>query len=126
MGDRFIRAFPICDLHSGLMGDVSVIGVVIASERPRLISKQSIANISAMYFHTCTAHSTHFSFSFFAVTSPVTKRYVCNFTIRDERGDTINVSVWGMIDFVEMISDRCGIGAFGNFLLRFRFFSYSS
>ena len=62
MGDRFIRAFPICDLHSGLMGDVSVIGVVIASERPRLISKQSIANISAMYFHTCTAQCSFYSF----------------------------------------------------------------
>lgn len=62
MGDRFIRAFPICDLHSGLMGDVSVIGVVIASERPRLISKQSIANISAMSLNPCATHSTLFLF----------------------------------------------------------------
>lgn len=55
----------------------------------------------------------HLTWTAITVTTPATKRYVFNFTLRDEREDTINVSVWGSVDYVVPISELCYIGAYG-------------
>ena len=49
----------------------------------------------------------------FAQTAQINKRYVFNFSVKDEHNQSINASCWGMVDYVLPISSICHIGAFG-------------
>jgi len=42
----------------------------------------------------------------------INKRYVFNFSVKDEHNESINASCWGMVDYVVPISSICRIGAF--------------
>ena len=47
------------------------------------------------------------------------KRYVLNFTVKDENNESMNVSCWGEVDYVIPISEICSIGAIGRLLICF-------
>jgi len=49
----------------------------------------------------------------FVILATINKRYVFNFTVKDQLNDSINVTCWGGAEFLLPIADICQIGSLG-------------
>ena len=49
----------------------------------------------------------------FVFLATINKRYVFNFTVKDQLNDSINVTCWGGAEFLLPIADICQIGSLG-------------